>query len=98
MRRSREAIGKVSPEEAFRRVLRHLRKERGLTQETLGFEAGLHRTAIGLLERGLRVPSISTLYKLAPPLGTTPAMMLARADELVTRSRTPTPKSKEKIR
>jgi transcriptional regulator with XRE-family HTH domain len=92
MRRLREPTVKVSPEEAFRRVLRHLRKECGLTQEKLGFEAGLHRTAIGLIERGLRIPSITTLYKLARPLGTRPSAILARAEELVRRSRQSTEK------
>jgi transcriptional regulator with XRE-family HTH domain len=31
--------------------------------------AGLHRTEIGLLERGARVPRIDTLLKLAAALG-----------------------------
>lgn len=87
MARTREGIGAVTPEEAFQRVLRELRKQRGLTQENLGFESGLHRTAIGLLERGERVPSLSTLYKLAGPLGVAPSAMLARAEELVRRPR-----------
>lgn len=90
MRRLREGNVKVKPEEAFRRVLRQLRNERGLTQEKLGFEASLHRTAIGLLERGLRVPSLSTLFKLAAPLGTPPSAMLARVEEVIRRSRTST--------
>jgi transcriptional regulator with XRE-family HTH domain len=79
----------VKAEEAFRRVLRELRKGQGLTQETLAFDAGLHRTAIGLLERGQRVPSLSTLYKLAPALATTPSAMLARVDEIVLRTKRP---------
>jgi transcriptional regulator with XRE-family HTH domain len=79
--------GTVKPEEAFRRILRELRKHRGLTQEALAFDAGLHRTAIGLLERGQRVPSLSTLYKLAGPLGVPPSAILARAEELIRRSR-----------
>src|SRR5579872_3294187 len=42
-----------TPEEAFARVLRSVRKKRGLSQEQLGFESGYHRTYIGMLERGL---------------------------------------------
>lgn len=77
----------MKPEEAFRRVLRNLRRERGLTQEALAFDAGLHRTAIGLLERGQRVPSLSTLYKLAGPLAVAPSALLARAEDLMRRPR-----------
>ncbi len=46
----------------------HCRKQAGLSQEQLGIKADLHRTAIGLLERGARVPRIDTLLKLAVAL------------------------------
>lgn len=44
------------------------RKQAGLSQEQLGLRADLHRTEIGLLERGARVPRIDTLLKLAAAL------------------------------
>jgi len=44
------------------------RKRSGLSQEDLGFRAGLHRTQIGVLERGARLPRIDTLLKLAGAL------------------------------
>lgn len=40
-----------------------------LSQEELGFRAGLHRTAVGQLERGERVARTDTLVKLAGSLG-----------------------------
>ena len=49
--------------------LRRLREERGLTQEALGFRADMHRTGVGLMERGLTVPRIDTMLKLATALG-----------------------------
>ena len=49
--------------------LRRLREERGLTQEALGFSAAVHRTGIGLMERGFTVPRIDTMLKLAAALG-----------------------------
>jgi len=52
--------------------LAFLRSEAGLSQEELGFLAGLHRTEISLLERGTRVPRIDTLVKLAGGLGLEP--------------------------
>jgi len=52
-------------EQAFGAVLRHFREERGLSQEELGFQSGYHRTYISQLERGLKSPSLSTLFQLS---------------------------------
>jgi DNA-binding XRE family transcriptional regulator len=41
------------------------RKQVGLSQEEVGWRASLHRTEIGLLERGERCPRIDTVVKLA---------------------------------
>ncbi|HEX6689447.1 MAG TPA: helix-turn-helix transcriptional regulator [Solirubrobacterales bacterium] len=49
--------------------LRRLRKKAGISQEGLGLRSWLHRTEIGLLERGARVPCIDTLIKIATGLG-----------------------------
>lgn len=49
--------------------LRQLRRQAELSQEEVGARASLHRTEIGLLERGARVPRIDTLVKLAVALG-----------------------------
>jgi len=53
----------------FGENLRRLRKGAGISQEELGFRCSLHRTEIGLLERGARVPRIDTLIKIASGLG-----------------------------
>ena len=55
-------------ERQFAANLRACRKRAGLSQEALGFRASLHRTEIGLLERGARVPRIDTVIKLASAL------------------------------
>ena len=52
----------------FGQNLRRCRRVANLSQEQLGLRAGLHRTEIGLLERGARVPRIDTLLKLAAAL------------------------------
>jgi transcriptional regulator with XRE-family HTH domain len=54
---------------AFGKTLCRYRKELELSQEALGFEADLHRTYIGQLERGERVPKIETVVKLSSALG-----------------------------
>ena len=56
--------------------LSRLRERSGITQEELAFRASLHRTEIGLLERGGRVPKIDTAAKLAGSLGVTLAVLL----------------------
>jgi DNA-binding XRE family transcriptional regulator len=44
------------------------RKRAGFSQEELAFRASIHRTQIGVLERGGRCPRIDTLVKLAGAL------------------------------
>jgi transcriptional regulator with XRE-family HTH domain len=53
----------------FGRNLARCRREAGLSQEEAGIRASLHRTEIGLLERGERVPRIDTAVKLAGAVG-----------------------------
>lgn len=53
----------------FGENLRRLRKAADVSQEELGLRCSLHRTEIGLLERGARVPRIDTLIKIASGLG-----------------------------
>ena len=50
---------------AFGKALRKLRLANGLTQEQLGFEAGLRRTHISSLELAEKDPSLSTIQKLS---------------------------------
>lgn len=56
------------------------RSAAGLSQEALSERAGLHRTYVGLLERGKRMPSILVAKQLAESLGTTMSELLAEVD------------------
>jgi transcriptional regulator with XRE-family HTH domain len=61
----------------FGRNLRRCRKRAGISQEALGERAGLHRTEIGLLERGARTPRVDTVIRLASSLSIPAAELLA---------------------
>ena len=52
-------------------LIRRRRDTAGISQELLADRAGLHRTYISLLERGLRMPSLLVVQQLARGLGTT---------------------------
>lgn len=53
-------------------VIRKLREEKGKTQEVLSGLAGLDRTHYSKIERGLRSPTIDTLFKIAHALDMEP--------------------------
>ncbi len=60
----------------FGKNLARTRKLADVSQEELGVMASVHRTEISYLERGLRVPRLDTLVKLA-------ACLDASTDELL---------------
>lgn len=68
-----------TPEEALGQVIRERRKARGWSQEDLGFESGLHRTYIGVLERGEKNVSLKNLVLVAETLGTQASELLREA-------------------
>jgi transcriptional regulator with XRE-family HTH domain len=59
----REAVAR-----RFGRNLFHHRRAVGLSQAALGRLAGVHRTEISMLERGMRSPRLETLVSLANSL------------------------------
>lgn len=59
----------------FGENLARVRTQAGLSQEELGFLASLHRTEIGMLERGVRLPRIDTVIKLAGGLEVEPSVL-----------------------
>lgn len=67
----------TSQRQHFGKTLAAERKKAGLSQEELGDRAGLHRTEVSLIERGLREPRLETLLKLARGLGMQPATLIA---------------------
>jgi transcriptional regulator with XRE-family HTH domain len=70
--------GEYSPELArcLAENLFIIRRRAGLSQEELAALAGLHRTEIGNLERGVRLARIDTVVKLAGALEIAPGDLL----------------------
>lgn len=60
----------------FGRNLNRARNRAGLSQEELAIRATLHRTEIGLLERGERLPRIDTVIKVAGALSIPPTELI----------------------
>lgn len=56
-------------DQEFAKVLKVLRLEKNLSQETFAFEVGIHRTYVSQLERGLKSPSLKTIQKISQVLG-----------------------------
>ena len=50
-----------TPGAAAGRVIRRLREDTGVAQEAMAVEIGVHRTYMGLLERGGASPSLTVL-------------------------------------
>ena len=68
---------------AFGEVLRMYRKRAEMTQEQLGFEAGIERNYVSMLERGERQPTIGTLFSLAKALKVQPSELVLGVEERV---------------
>jgi len=45
--------------------IRHLRKQKGISQEELALRAGINTVYYGQIERGQKCPTVDTLYKIA---------------------------------
>ncbi len=48
------------------------RRKKPMSQERLGFDAGVHRTYVSLIERGVKSPTVGVLFRLCPALDVPP--------------------------
>jgi len=62
--------------------LQKQRKAKELSQEALAEKAQVHPTHIGLIERGLRNPSLNVAGALANALGLSLSDLIAQAEKL----------------
>jgi len=71
----------VKVEIAFSIILKKIRHESLLSQEQLALESGLDRTYISLLERGMRQPSLKTIFLISSALKIHPADLVRMVKE-----------------
>jgi transcriptional regulator with XRE-family HTH domain len=79
----------TGPEKAFGIALREIREARDVSQEKLALDCGLDRTHVSLLERGLRSPTVRTLFRLAEVLKITPSELVRRTELLTAKQTAP---------
>ncbi|MFP3448522.1 helix-turn-helix domain-containing protein [Pseudomonas putida] len=68
---------------AFGKVLRQRRKQAGLTQEKLAFEAEVQRNYVSLIERGIHQPTINVIFKLAAALKCKPSTLISEVESTI---------------
>jgi transcriptional regulator with XRE-family HTH domain len=64
----------------FGRVVKQLREEHRYSQEALADRANLNRTYLGEVERGVAVPSLATIAKIANAFNLSASELLARSE------------------
>ena len=64
---------------AIGNVLRAKREKLAVSQEELAGRAGVDRTYISILERGLKSPTVETLERICAALGTLPERVIEEA-------------------
>ena len=60
--------------------VRRYRKLKGMSQERLALDAGMERSYVSDLERGMRNPSVRALGRLAEALGIAPSDLLSATE------------------
>jgi len=65
---------------ALATAIRHLRRERELSQEALAFAADIHPKHLSEIERANKDPRATTVIRLAEALGVTTATLYRRSE------------------
>lgn len=74
-------------EKIFGQIMREHRTTMGISQEFLALECGLDRTFISALERGIRQPSLKSLFKIATVLKIPPSQIVAEVEKQAEKTR-----------
>jgi transcriptional regulator with XRE-family HTH domain len=69
--------------EAFGNVLHRLRTAKGLSQEELGFISETNRTYVSDMERGIKEPCLTMLFRISQALNTPPSLLLKSVEAIL---------------
>ena len=64
-------------------VIQAVREEKGLSQEVVSGLAGIGRTHLSAIERGVRKPTLETFFKLAEALDMSPSELMKRIEDAI---------------
>ncbi|NEP00968.1 MAG: helix-turn-helix transcriptional regulator [Symploca sp. SIO2E9] len=67
--------------EALGQVLVKYRTLAKISQEELADRAGIHRTYVSQIERGLKSPTLSVLFQISRALNTTASVLIAEVEQ-----------------
>ena len=67
----------MSLEQLFGLQLRKERTAQKISQEELAFRVGIHRTYVSQLERGVKSPSLSIIFRICSALQIKPSTFVA---------------------
>jgi transcriptional regulator with XRE-family HTH domain len=80
---SRQIQPVSGPRKAFGQALREFREAKGVSQERLATDAGVDRSYVSLVERGIQGPTIQVVVKLARALGVRPVVIVGRMEAIL---------------
>ena len=67
--------------EIFSHLITERRKQVGISQEQLAERAGIHRTYVSQLERGIKVPTLTVLFNLSGALGIKASLIVKQLED-----------------
>lgn len=70
-------------QKAFGRAVKLYRTTSGLSQEALGYSSSTDRTYVSGIERGVRNPTIRTIWRLAEALDTKPSELIVATERFL---------------
>lgn len=77
----------MSYQAAFGSTLQTLRLKQNLSQAELALSSQLDRTFISLLERGIRQPTLTTIFQLSDGLNIKPSELILEVEKKLRRRR-----------
>ena len=66
----------------FGELIKQIRKEKGISQEELGFRSNVHRTYIGMIERGEKNITLENIEKIANGLGVSMKLIFEQLEKI----------------